>query len=339
MRIFFDLYHIPQYNFFRNTIHELGPDKVEIGCVNRGKLVDIIKYECPDFQLYVMGDYKYNRGPITMASRIILPRLLSLVKLFRAKKYKVVGSAHYQANMAARLMGIPNFSILDDPRAAVLQIVKSVADEFYLPPFTEGYQKIKKFNALKEWAYLSPRYFTPDEDELNKYGLQKKDFIFIREVSTETSNYLLQESNLILKLSSMFGEETTVVLSLEDKSLRDQYPANWIILEEPVSDVHSIMYYSNLIVSSGDSMAREGGMLGVPSIYIGNRDMPANRIMIEKGILFKKSPHELSEFIRDLNQGLVEVPDQESFRDQLLNSWTDVNQLINSIINRLNKNE
>ena len=39
------------------------------------------------------------------------------------------------------------------------------------------------------------------------------------------------------------------------------------------------MYYSQIVISSGDSGAyREGAMLGVPSIYAGNRDMPANDI-------------------------------------------------------------
>ena len=92
-----------------------------------------------------------------------------------------------------------------------------------------------------------------------------------------------------------------------------------------------------MVISSGDSMAREGGMLGVPSLYIGNRDMPANRILIDKGILFKKEPEELSEFIELLDAGSIEVPGQNEFREDLLHSWTDVNQFIKGIINRLNK--
>lgn len=334
MKIFLDLYHIPQYNFFRNTIWALGPETVELGCVSRGKLVKIIEHECPDHHLYIMGDYKNNRGPFSMTTKIILPRIYHLLKLFRSRKYDVVGTAHYQANAAARIMGIPNFSILDDPRTGVMQIVRACADEFYLPPFLEGFEKIKKFNALKEWSYLSPRYFQPNDSVLSMYGLKPDEYIFIREVSTETSNYLLQERNLILKLSSLFGDEK-VVLSLEDKSLRDQYPGNWIILEEPVSDIHSIMYYSGLIISSGDSMAREGGMLGVPSVYLGNRDMPANRILMEKGILFKMTAEKLPDFVRDLNNDRIETPDQEKFRNELLNNWVDVNQFIYAIINRL----
>jgi predicted glycosyltransferase len=337
MKIFFDLYHSPQYNFFKNTIQKLGPEVVELGCVKRGKLVDIIKHECPDFNLHIIGNYKYNYGPVTMGGIIIVPRVMELLKIFKANRFDVVGTAHYQSNLAAKIMGIPNFSILDDPRFGVIQVVQACANEFYLPPFSRGFENVKKFNALKEWAYLSPQYFKPNRDVLEEYRLKEKKYIFIREVFTNTSNYLSQEKNLVLKLAGLFQEDVRVILSLEKKSLKEQFPNHWTVLEEPVSDVHSLMYYSKLVISSGDSMAREGGMLGVPSIYIGNRDMPANRILIEKGILFKKSPKELSDIIELIEQGKINLPDQVQFREELLNSWIDVNDFVMEIINRLQK--
>ncbi len=335
MKIFIDIYHIPQYNFFRNAIKILGPGQVELGCVNRGKLAKIIKHECPEFKLYIYGDYKYNKGPFSMTTRIILPRIVKLLKLFRKNKYDVIGTAHYQSNFVAKIMGIPNFSIFDDPRRGVLQILKLVADECYLPPFSEKYGKIKKFNALKEWAYLSPKYYSPSNKVLKEYNLNSKEFIFIREVSTDTSNYLSQEKNLILQLASKIGKEIKVVLSLEDKILKDKYPEDWIILNEPVSDIHSLLYHSKLVISSGDSMAREGGMLGVPSIYLGNRDMPANRIMMEKGVLYKFN---LSESIKYIDKTMDNQQfDQVNFRSKLENEWDDVTQLIINLINKLKK--
>lgn len=337
MKVFFDIYHLPQYNFFRNAIKQLGPEVVDLGCVNRGKLATVIRHECPEFNLYVYGDYKYNKGPFSMAARIIIPRTLKLISLFRKNKYDVVGTAHYQANVAAKLLGIPNFSILDDPRAGVLQMVKKATDEFYLPPFSENYEDIKKFNALKEWAYLSPKYLTPSIDVLSEYGLKAKDYIFIREVSTDTSNYLSQEKHLALQLAESIGKDTKVVLSLEDKSIRDRFPSNWIILNEPVSDIHSLLYYSNLVISSGDSMAREGGMMGVPSVYLGNRDMPANRILIEHGILKKMELNELKAFFESGADRLFETDDQDTVRKTFENEWDDVTQLILNLTKNLKK--
>jgi len=328
MKVFLDLYHIPQYNFFRNTIYQLGPDNVDLGCVNRGKLADIIKYECPEYNLYVYGDYKNNNGLLSMTTKIILPRLFSLVRLFKRNKYDLVGTAHYQANMAAHFLGIHNFSILDDPRLGVFQIVKLVTSELYLPLFSDKYPNIKKFNALKEWAYLSPKYFKPDSKILDEYKLKEKDYLFIREVATDTSNYLSQDKNLILHLSKILKDKYKVVLSIENKTIIDFYPKNWIILKEPVSDIHSLMYYSKTVISSGDSMAREGAILGVPSIYCGIREMAANKVMIDKGMLFHKYVKDVPQFIDQIINNDVKIEEQDKFREKLEDEWVDVTEFI-----------
>jgi len=336
-KVLVDIYHLPQYNFFRNAVKILGPDVVDLACVNRGKLAPIIQHECPEFNLHILGDYKYNNGPVSMTTRIIMPRLMELSKLMSKTKYDVVATAHYQANFVAKLKGIPNFSILDDPRAGVLQIVKYAADEFYLPPFGDGYDDVKKFNALKEWAYLSPKYFEPGDAVLQEYDLEKKKYFFIREVSTETSNYLSQDKNIILQLAEVFKDEYKVVLSLENKENRDLYPSDWIILKEPVSDIHSLMYHSAMVLSSGDSMAREGAMLGVPAVYLGNRDMPANTILIKEKMLTWVEPQDFKKFLTDWQNGDLTFEGQTEFRKRLEEKWDDVTGLILNLMKTLSE--
>lgn len=328
-----DIYHIPQYNFFKNAIKALGPEKVDLCCVNRSKLVDIIKYECPDYNLVVYGDYKYNNGRFSLIVKVILPRIFKLLIYIKKNRYKVIGTASYQSNLVSRIKGIPNFSIFDDPRKGILQLLQIVTNECYLPQFTKKYNKIKNFNALKEWAYLSPKYFEPSEGILNEFKLKKKEYIFIREVSTKTLNYLSQEEGLILKLSKSIAPKTKVILSLENKAVKDKYPKNWLILKEPVSDIYSLMYYSKLVLSTGDSVAREGAMLGVPSVYLGNREMPANEVLIEKKLLFKLDTKEALKIINNTKISF----DQDSIRAQLEKEWDDVTQLIISLFKKLEK--
>jgi predicted glycosyltransferase len=332
MKYLIDIYHIPQYNFFKNTIDILGPEKVDLCCVDRGKLVEIITKESPKFKLYVLGDYKKNKGRWSLATRIVLPRLLGLYRLLKVNQYNVVGSASYQVNFVSKLLKIPNFSIMDDPRNFIVRILSFSTNNFYLPLFNRKYGNAKSFNALKEWAYLSPKYFSSNKEILDEYGLKEKRYYFMREVSTDTSNYLGQAKNLILELSKKIDNNIPVVLSLENKQLKELYPKNWIILEEPVSDIHSLMYYSSVIISSGDSMAREGAMLGVPSVYLGYRDMPANQILIDKGILFKLNLKETIVFLK--NQ---KVFDQKKIREQLFNEWDDVTELIINLFYKLSK--
>ena len=327
-KVLIDIYHLPQFNFFKNAILNFKPEEVEVFCVNRGKLFPVIKHELPGYNITCLGDYKHNKGMWSMVFKIIVPRILRLFQLIGRSQYKFILTANYQANFIGRLKGIPNIAFNDDPRKFVFPFLKFSADEAYLPPFGPQYQGVKIFNALKEWAYLSPVYFKPREEALAPYGLEAGKYIFIREVSTKTSNYLSQQKDIVLSIAHTFPPEWKVVLSLENKENTKRYPEHWQILEEPVTDIHSLMYYSQIVISSGDSMAREGAMLGVPSIYAGNRDMPANEILIRKDMLLKLEPEEVAPTVQKIRDGALQFAGQEEFRNQLFEEWDDVTKLI-----------
>ncbi|MFS4493386.1 DUF354 domain-containing protein [Maribacter sp. 2308TA10-17] len=333
-KVLIDLYHLPQYNLFKNAILSFDPSEVDIYCVNRGKLLPVIQYELPDYNIICVGDYKHNKGMFSMIFKIIIPRIYRLFRDISSKKYRFVITAHYQANFVAKLKGIPNVAFIDDPRRFVFPLLKYSADEVFLPPFEKRFEGIKYFNALKEWSYLSPRYMTPEVSALEEYDLKPKEYIFIREVSTETSNYLSQTEDAILSISKDFPNSTKVILSLENKENTDAYPDHWIILKEPVKSIHSLMYFSRVVISSGDSMAREGAMLGVPSIYVGIRDMPANVILIKKEMLLKLEPENLVEVVSKMLSGEMKFQGQDVFRQRLLDEWDDVTTLL---LNKINK--
>ncbi len=332
-KVLIDIYHLPQFNFFKNAILTFDPEEVDVYCVNRGKLLNVIQHELPNYNITCIGDYKHNKGMYSMIFKIIIPRILRLYKEINSSKYKFILTANYQANFIGKLKGIPNVAFNDDPRKFVFPFLKFSADEVYLPPFGSHYKGVKFFNALKEWSYLSPKYFTPDVSALKAYNLTPKKYIFIREVSTKTSNYLDQDKDIILSIADKFPNDWQVVLSLENKESTTLYPKNWIILKEPVTNIHSLMYYSTVVVSSGDSMAREGAMLGVPSIYAGIRDMPANEILIKKDMLLKINQEEIVSVISEIIAGERVFEEQDEFRKKLFNEWDDITKLI------LNKSE
>lgn len=327
-KVLVDIYHLPQYNLFRNTIRSFDPSEIDIYCVNRGKLLPVIQYELPEYNIICIGDYKHNKGMFSMVFKIVLPRIIKLFRLVRASKYRFVITAHYQANFVAKLKGIPNVAFIDDPRRFVFPLLKFSADDVFLPPFEKRFDGVKYFNALKEWSYLSPQYLKPNISALSEYHLEPKKYIFIREVSTETSNYLSQDSGAILSIAKEFPSSLKVILSLENKELESQFPESWTILKEPVKDIHSLMYFSQVVISSGDSVAREGAMLGVPSIYAGIRDMPANVIMIKKEMLFKLEPKEIAGMVEKMRSGKMVFSEQEEFRRSLVEEWDDVTTLL-----------
>lgn len=333
-KILIDIYHLPQFNFFKNAILSFQPEEIDIYCVNRGKLYKVMQHELPGYEVNCIGDYKHNKGMLSMITKIIIPRMLKLFQAARKNKYKFIVTAHYQANVIGKILGIPNIAFNDDPRRFVFPVLKLSADKVYLPPFSGEYPGVNTFNSLKEWAYLSPNYLQPNSRVLDYYKVDPKSYIFIREVSTKTSNYLDQQQDTILSIADQFPSDIPVLLSLENKENRDKYPNSWTILEEPVEDIHSLMYYSGLVISSGDSVAREGAMLGVPAIYGGIRDMPANQILIEKGMLAKIEPNNIVDYSLKVLNGEIEFLGQEAFRQIIFEEWDDVTELILNQINQ-----
>ena len=336
-KVLVDLYHLPQYNFFKNVILTFDPSEIDIYCVKRGKLLDVIQYELPDYNVIAVGDYADNKGMFSMIFKIIIPRMFKLFQLIEPSEYRFIITAHYQANFIGKLKGIPNIAFIDDPRKFVFPLLKFSADEVFLPPFAESkFNGVKYFNALKEWSYLSPQYLTPDIKALREYDLEPKGYIFIREVSTQTSNYLLQDQGIILSISQDFPSSIKVLLSVENKDDVPRYPDNWIILKEPVRHIHSLMYFSQIVISSGDSVAREGAMLGVPSIYAGIRDMPANSIMIKKGMLLKLETDCILETVLKIINGELIFENQDRFRQNLFEEWDNFTTVL---LNKLNVNK
>jgi hypothetical protein len=124
-----------------------------------------------------------------------------------------------------------------------------------------------------------------------------------------------------------------VILSLEDKSIADKYPKDWIILQEPVSDIHSLIYYSKLVISSGDSMAREGAMLGVQAVYCGIREMKANQLLINEGILHHYPIEAGLDFINEQAGKPFDTNAQSSIRQRLKDKWVDMIDFMHTQIN------
>lgn len=331
MNILFDISHPAHINFFRNSIYHFHNDpnyNVYVTCLRRGKLPKIVKKELPDINLTFVGRHRGTKFSIIFEANILkFFQLLNFVIKNKIKFGLSVGSVPLGSVMS--LLNKKNIQFDDDPeRKKIIVLKKKTATEIYTPPVVKPAGKIKNFYALKEWAYLSPKYFKSNSEVLEELNLKPKEYIFIREVSIGSLNYMNQLPGVVLSFADKIPKEKKVILSLEDKSLSNMYPEDWIILKEPVKDIHSLIYYSFALISSGDSMAREGAQLGVPSIYCGIREMKSNKFMLKHGMLYEKKPEDVSPFIKEIIENKIILPNQQEFRETLNNKWDDVTQLI-----------
>lgn len=339
MKILIDIKHPAQLNLFKGLSRELVEKgwNVTISYLNRGKLPKIIDREYGEFNRIAIGSSRGSKWSIFWHGNVM--RTMNFFKLIYKHNYDIcVSASSIPLAYACYFTSTPIIQFYDDPeRKGVNRINSFLSNKLFFPPIVEASKKTGIFNCLKEWSYLSPKRFKPNIAILQEYGLKEHEYLFVREVSNKSFNYYNQQDAIVCSFSQQLDTGGKVVLSLEDKSIADKYPAHWIILQEPVSDIHSLMFYSKLIVSSGDSMAREGAMLGVPSIYCGIREMKANKLLIDENLL-NHYPVETAVIpINDLLAKPFDVCKQHANRERLLEKWDDMVDFMNGQINIFKK--
>ena len=282
MNIWIDINHIPQWNFYKVVVEQLSAKghHVYLTILDRGKLVPIVRKETAGMQnvtVDVVGRHRMTKWSAIVEANLL--RDLQLMRWIWWKKIDMGFSNGMQLAMVCGLKGIPNYSFDDDPQTADRKWKEKWNTECNFCVYEDEAIKAPShvLRCTKEWAYLNPRTFVPKVEVLERYGVKPKEYMFLREVSVGTINYTGQESGAILGIKDMIPKGMKVLLSLEEKKRRSEYPEEWILLQEPIEDIHSLICYAAGLVSSGDSMAREAALLGVPAYYLGIRyTMPAN---------------------------------------------------------------
>jgi predicted glycosyltransferase len=336
MKILFDIKHPAQLNLFRHLSKELLAENwnVTICYLRRGKLPEIIEREYTGFNTIPIGDSHGTRWSILWNGNI--KRTLAFLNLVRKNNYNIcVAASSIPLALACKIAGIPVIQFYDDTeRRGINHLNARFSSQLFFPPIVKKNHKISIFNCLKEWSYLSPGRFRPNENILSEYGLTPHEYVFAREVSNKSFNYYKQQDGIISGFAGMINPQLKVILSLEDKSIANRFPAHWIILKEPVEDIHSLVYYSRLVISSGDSMAREGAMLGVPSAYCGIRQMKANELLIQLNILQHLPGKNAVAFINKNSEKDFDTAEQIKTRNALLEKWDDMTAFMKEQIKR-----
>lgn len=329
MKILFDLNHPADVNFFKNAINELHMqgNSVEITFRERGKLETILRHELNGFTINKVGRHKKS-----LIKKFIfqLYRDFLMISFLKEKKIDLVLCFGPTSAIAARILGIPFLAFDDDYEYKIPFFHANLFATKHIYPDFISYnsKKTVKYHGFKELAYLHPKYFKTNESVLSKYGVKPNKYVFIREISNVSLNY--QENSSILKelVNKIKMKGLSIVLSLEDKKLTDSYIDDCIILEEPVSDIYSLLYYSLFAVSSGDTVARETALLGVPTIYTGGRTMVVNEALVEAGLMFESTNvKSIVEFMDTLTIA-KKKENRESSLKLIENKWENTTSVI-----------
>jgi uncharacterized protein len=312
-------------------LSEKNEYRILVYTINRGRLQDIVRKELPP-EVTVIGLGKWKSDKFSKVFITNFYRTIQFCMQFVRHRPSIgVSPGTLPFAFALTLFRVKNIQFSDDVERWFLTSLEGFfASEKYYPDVDTKFSnpRIHKIQMLKQWAYLSPKYFKPDKSVLDSYGLVAKKYFFVREIITGSTNYREQAEYLVSKVAAQFPGGYQVVLSLEDKSAAGNYPKEWIILKEPVANFHSLIYYSKALISSGDSMAREGGVLGVPSIYCGIRYMEANKILEKQGMLLHVNYSDVPELLNKIVRDKTTFEDQDVYRERLSGEFIELTDFI-----------
>ena len=337
--------HFPHVNFFKNAIRILREMHVDIELVvhPRGNLVSILRTEYPTLPFILLGANYKNSLP-AKAFSVIREDVRLLTYLHKRDFNVATGVGNISLTHTAYIYRKPSVMFEDDVEYKLAYYpYKLFATHIVMPACIPGTGKnILKYNGFKELAYLHPKYFTPSRWALKEYGVEPGEYVFIREVTGSTLNYRrLDEGGLASLCPSLRDMGFKVILSLENKSLLKQFADECIILNEPVEDIHSLLHYAALAISSGDTMARESCLTGTPAIHTGGRIMAVNTELEKRGCLFRAEGKQqiLDTTAKILDSNLKERT-EKVISEAIESEWEDTTEVIvNNLLSIIYKDD
>lgn len=268
MKIIIGMGHPKDVHLWKNTINNLKRHGHEVKILAWDKDVTLHLLDAYGYQYEILG--KSCRSFIKKASGLFKSELISLKVVNRFKADIFVGREPCLAHMSI-LTKKPNIYFEDTEHANLVHwltfpfsdaICTSTSYKKRINP-----KKHVTFNGYQELAYLHPKYFEPNDSVLDDLGINKNDkLVILRLVAWGGSHDIGHKGiedieNFVKEL-----EKYAQVFILSEGPIDEKYEK--YRLEVKPEKIHDLLYYANMYVGEGATMAAEAGILGTPSIFI-----------------------------------------------------------------------
>ena len=269
MKIFIDINHPAHVHFFKNFIWEMEKKGCEFFISSRDKEVALHLLDAYRF------DY-YNRGEGYTG---LAGKTYGIVKndwgLYRkAKRFKpdiFLGLHNTYTAHVSRLLSKPSITFTDTEHAKLANLITFPFTDVIATPtcfLNDLGEKHVRYDGFHELAYLHPKRFTPDKTVLSELGVDENDkYYLIRFVSWGASHDVSQRGLRVRDKQCLIDElrkKGLVFISSESKLPKEFEEYRISIKPERI---HDVLYYADMFIGEGGTMATEAALLGTPSIY------------------------------------------------------------------------
>lgn len=307
MKILIDIGHPAHVHLFKHFAWEMQKKGHFLFFTCREKEFEIFLLEKYELNYKSFGPkYSSKIGKIFGLLEFDIKEFLSGLK-FKPDLFLSCGS--FYAAHAAFLLRKPHISLEDTGNWEQVRL--------YLPftqavltsntfPISYGSKQVI-YNGHHEVAYLHPYRFKPNEKFREHIGLSLNEkYVILRFVSWNATHDIGQKGineKTKTKLVNYLSKKYKVFISSE-APLPNKF-SQYKISFAP-DEIHQALFYADLFIGEGTTMAMEAAMLGTPSIYVNSLQYNNIKDMMENGLAFcYNSSQEVYEKVKEI----AETPD------------------------------
>jgi uncharacterized protein len=270
MKVLVDINHPAHVHFFRNLILELRKNEIEtiITASKKDIALDLLKI----YNLQFINLGNYGDTPFIKLLNIPIMAIRMVKVVLKEHPDLMIGIGSSRITHAGFLLGVKTF-VFTDTEHAKEQIIlyKYFASKIYTPNcFLSNLGKRQiRYPSYHELAYLHPNRFTPSDVVLKLLGIgQYEKFFIVRFVSWNASHDIGQSglSNegkiMLVEKLNKFGK---VIITSEGELPKDLEPYK---MRVPANLIHDLLYFAEMYIGEGGTMASEAAVLGTPSIFV-----------------------------------------------------------------------
>ena len=331
MKIFVDIGHPAHVHYFKNLILNLKHKGHEFLITAREKDVSqklLDNYNIPYISRGTGSDRLVGKFFYLLKANF---QLLKLAIDFKPDIFLSFASPY--ASQVSSIINRPHIALTDTEHAKLGILSFLPFTNTVLTPDvykSDHGDKHLRFHGYMEQCYLQKQYFRPKNKILKELKLKENHkFVIIRLVSWKASHDIGQKGfslDYVERLIELVENYAKVFISVEDHlpEKLEQYK-----LSIDPTEIHNMLYYAELFIGEGATMASECAVLGTPSIYVNSLSAGSLEDQAKENLIHMFSSEEgVIEKTKEILEDEHYKVQQRYRRDQALRKKVDLNKLI-----------
>ncbi len=332
MKIIITIQHPAHVHFFRNSITELQKSGHEVHTFAR------VKNLVPDLLERYNIDHEILAGQPNSKWQIPLIQAKYEWKLYQKARQispdVMIAIGEPGITHVGKLTGSTSILFADTEHSRLQKRISVPFADYICTPegFTDNLgPNHERYPSFHELAYLHPDRYEPDPEACLEYGINPDEKLaVIRLISWNAAHDVGHGGfkNLQTLISELENRGTQVVITAEgDCPLGlEQYR-----MTVPPHHIHDLLYYADIFVGEGATMAIESAVLGTPAVFVSTLEAGVlNELESEYGLVHTISNPESDKLVNQAVEKILETNPAEwkRRRDELLNEKIDTTSVI-----------